>query len=164
VSEEPLLDDDDGNKVLVDWRALNAQPPSGPMHDEEGNPLETTTPWREIDGKLLAAGLHEAFGTTGDAETTDINPEFVELLAEYLDEADLVCDHSVGICCCPARYTLEALRLWLAERAFCSACGGEGIGDMREEHVVDEALGIDFTDHIVLPCETCDGKGTVPSP
>jgi hypothetical protein len=128
--------------------------------------MTTTTdpaPWREIDGALLGAALHEAFGVTGDVETTDINPEFVETLAEYLEEADLVCDHSVGICCCPARATLEALRLWLAGRLLCSECGGEGIGDMVEEHILDEASGIDYTDYKVLPCAHCD-RGTVPAP
>lgn len=126
--------------------------------------METTTEtvWREIDGKLLGAALHAAFGTTGDVETTDINPEFVEVLVEYLDEADLFCDHSVGICSCSDLAVLEELRLWLGKLRSCPACGGEGIGDMVEEHIVDEAMGIDYTDYRTFPCETCKGKGTVP--
>lgn len=128
--------------------------------------METTTEtvWRPIETKLLAAAIRASFGIAegvDDVPETDINEPLIEALVEYLDEADLFCDHSVGICSCSDLAMLNELRLWLARAKSCPKCGGEGIGDMFEVVVESEEFG-EFTDYVTLPCETCTGKGTVP--
>lgn len=122
---------------------------------------EVDTPWRPIEGKLLGAALHEAFGTSGDVETTDIDPGFVELLLAYIEESEPLCDHSVGICACVTRGVMEELTLWVAGLRLCTNCGGEGIEDYEEIHVTSEEFG-DFTDHVGITCKICGGSGTRP--
>lgn len=126
--------------------------------------METTTIWREIDGDLLAAALREAFGVNCDdgynlpgCDTQDVSENLVRAVVEHLDEADLGCDHSVGICCCSALATLHELRLWLDHKRTCPECGGEGAKFVGFKTVVYEGETIEIDDY-----ETC--PTTVPLP
>jgi RecJ-like exonuclease len=125
--------------------------------------METTieTEWRPIDGKLLGEALCSAFGTTGKVDDVDINVTLIEALVELLEAGDMVCDHSVGICCCADLYILNELRLWLAKIKTCPDCGGEGIGDFITERKVDDEGNV-WEDNIPVPCGTCHGKCTIP--
>lgn len=128
------------------------------------------TPYRAINGKLLAAALNEGFGLHAsppgdkldDCGDQDVPVALMELVAEHIEEGLDGCDHSVGVCECSARATLQELQLWLAGRRWCPECGGEGIGDMRVDTVVDPDTGDVYDDHITYPCQFCDGKGTLP--
>lgn len=132
--------------------------------------METTTEtvWREIDGKLLTALLTEAFGVSGGAETQDVADDLIRMLVEHIEEGDLVCDHSVGICVCSVRSVLEEANLWLSKLRWCDECGGDGVNHSRcllcvtGSHERTDEDWFTCDGFIAETCAKCNGKGRVP--
>lgn len=122
----------------------------------------TDTVWREIDNALLMAALQDAFGVADDRaftgvtnQTQDVSEDLIRAIVAHLEEGDLVCDHSVNVCACGARETLEDLTLWLSHKRTCGECGGDGF------HFVGYDAEYDIEQH--EPCPRCErGYVTIP--
>lgn len=94
---------------------------------------------------------------------TDVNRSLIEAMVEYLDGADLFCDHGVGICSCSSLALLAELRLLLEGKVTCRACGGEGFTWNQETHDREVALigGAYDGEYGYVPCEICKSAGWV---
>lgn len=105
--------------------------------------------WVPVNVRVLREAFEELvpLDETSATRTVDVSKKFLRELISELEEMDLVCDHSVGICACGARDVHELLSLALDGKQRCPRCGGDGV------------VAVDYDNS--ERCDRCKGTGAV---
>jgi hypothetical protein len=108
--------------------------------------------------------------------TTDVNRSLVVALIEYFGEADLGCDHAVGMCTEGGSSIHTELQLLLEGKQICPECGGGGMAwseEARDAAVREAEKNVSMAPEEIydlqrtaalITCPTCAGAGEAPFP